>query len=130
MMNRILRSQVLTSTLTLALPQGWCCLLAVTTAENVVAAKELTCSKAGASGCCCPCTAPSPSEPERPPAKSAKTPTKRVPIPNCPCTDRKVAPVEKFAVDFTFVAILPGLDLRPHLAGAVEHVTCVGHSPP
>jgi hypothetical protein len=133
-MNRILRSLVLACSLTFVLPQGWCCLLALPTTENVAAAKSPTFSKAGSSGCCCPCTAPRPSEPKRPPTKSENIPTKRVPIPNCPCTDRKATPpttlVEKIGDTFTFIDILPGLDLRPHLAGVVEHAISVSHSPP
>jgi hypothetical protein len=127
MRNRIVRSLVLVCSLIFALPQGWCCLFASPVTEIMAAAKGPNCSKAGLSGCCCPCTDPGPT-------KSGNIPAKRVPLPNCPCTDRKATlpttTTGEHGVDLALVATLPDLDLRPHLPGAVGHVFCVGHSPP
>src|ERR1035441_7061012 len=122
MKSRILRTLVLACSLTLALPQGWCCLFAIQTTELAG-----TCSKAGSSGCCCPCTTARPSQ-------SEKSPAKPVPIRNCPCADRNAtltaSSVENVDADASFVAILPDIDLPYLLVGAVEHVSCSVYAPP
>lgn len=127
MKSRILRTLVFVCSLTLALPQGWCCLFASQTTGKVPAGNGPTCSKAGTSGCCCPCSTPLP-------GKSDKAPAKPVPVQDCPCTGRNVtlptSSVEKFTVDLGFVAILPDFDLSHHEVGVGERIPCSVHAPP
>ena len=127
MRSRILRTLMLACSLTLALPQGWCCLFAIQSTEKVATETGPICSKAGTSGCCCPCSTPQP-------RKSDKSPAKPVPVQNCPCTERiatvTTSPVEKADVDLGFVAILPDLALPYHEVGVVESVGRSVYAPP
>jgi len=121
MRNRILQTLMVACSLTLALPQGWCCLIAVQIKEKVATGEEPTCSMFGTPGCCCPTR---PSKPNKSPA----------PVERCPCTDRNATvttnSVEKADVDLGVVAILPEIDLQFHEVRAVAHVGCSAHAPP
>lgn len=123
MMNsRFLRTLVLAFSLTLALPQGWCCMFAVQTTE-----KAGSCPMAGSPGCCCPCANPQP-------GKSKDSPAKPVPVQNCPCTERNAtitaSSAEQVDIDLGFVAVLAVIDFARYEVGAVEEVACRVYAPP
>lgn len=108
-MERVSRLLALLSCLTLVLPQGWCCILAVKAAAHpVTAAKD---AKQG----CCPCQ-PSPGQPADTPA----------PVKHCPCEDRNATPPTPqpdATDDAQFSAFVPeAFELTSSPASEVEEV--------
>lgn len=125
MINTFLRSLVFACSLTLALPQGWCCLLAMQNTAKVAG------SVTPSSSDCCPCSAPQPdnSKPDGSPSEKSPAPFK-----NCPCTERNTTlisgGIEKIEFDLGFVAILPVADLVNQEVGALESVARSVYLPP
>lgn len=123
MLTWYVRSLVLVCSLTLALPPGWCCMLAA----------QVTPTTTTRPGSCC-CTCPAPGEKGQPKSDPAKSPTAPLPK-HCPCTDRQTvltAGVSAEQVDGGVIlfAILPVFDIRPVLAGIVGRVDSDAHPPP
>lgn len=124
MFSRCVRSLMLVCGLTLALPPGWCCLLA----------SQTTATTAPRPGTCC-CTCPASGAKEQPPgSEPPKSPTAPLPK-HCPCTDRQTvltAGVTPEQADGGVIplAIFPVLDIRPALAGIVGRVDSDAHPPP
>lgn len=115
---RAVRPLVLVCSLLLAMPQGWCCILASYMPKATGTAASGTKSLAG----CCPCQ-PLQSDPSDTPTPAEKpsAPTNTI----CPCADRHAtlpdAPsVEQ--VDAGFVLFLPPLSL---VAPGIEHRAAV-----
>lgn len=129
MSSRVLRVLVLACSLTLALPQGWCCLFAVQPARQAKQAGP--CPRHGTPRCCCPCSAPLPSKSNPDPSPSEPTPA---PIRHCPCTDRNTTPpksaVEKIDADLGLVSFLPADGPQDQQAGVVEFADQPGCPPP
>lgn len=125
MLPRCVRSLMLVCSLTLALPPGWCCLLA----------SQTTGTTAPRPGTCC-CTCPASGAKEQPPPRSEPVKSPTAPLPkHCPCTDRQTvltAGVSAEQADGGVIpfAILPVLDIRPDLAGVVGRVDSDAHPPP
>lgn len=125
MRNTFLRTLVFACSLTLALPQGWCCLLAM---QNAAKGSG---SVTPSSSDCCPCSAPQPENSKPDGTPSEKSP---VPIKNCPCTERNTTlitgGIEKIEFDLGFVAILPVADFVNQEVGARENVARSVYLPP
>jgi hypothetical protein len=121
-----MRSLVLAYSLTLALPQGWCCLFAVQPQKHPAARHEQ-----GMARCCCPSTAPQPGDPNRDPSPSDAP---SAPVRHCPCTDRNTtlpkSAVEKIDTDLGLVAVLPVVAPHVEPSGVVELAACPSGPPP
>jgi hypothetical protein len=117
-MSRVARILVLACSLTLAFPQGWCCVFAGQLAR-------LTASATPAKpGDCCECR----HQPSVPSDKPNHLPPDR-----CPCSDRQTvlaqqAPADHGHADLAIVA-LASPDLSPTLAGIDAESVCVVHPP-
>src|SRR5262249_13655812 len=126
MSDRVMRSLVLAYSLTLALPQGWCCLFAVQPEKQAAPPER------GTTRHCCRCTAPQPAE-AKPVAPSPSEPP-AAPVQPCPCTDRNTtlptSAVEKMDADLSLVAVLPVVALRVRPFGLVEDVLHPTGPPP
>jgi hypothetical protein len=121
MRNRLLRSLVLVSGLLLALPEGWCCLLAAQLKRH---ANEATAAKRPE---CCTCHDSC--------KESEPTPVKRPVIPpTCPCSQRQtilpvVASAKHINAAAVFVAVLPPVTAAPECVRGHEYTVCVVHPP-
>jgi hypothetical protein len=119
-MNRFFRFAVLACSLPLALPQGWCCLLAIELSRftSEVSAKPAS---------CCACA-----DKEETTTAPAEKPT-RLPPGKCPCDDRHTVLLEKSSVekpDLDFAFVLPvGEDLIAIFTGVEAEAVCVRHPP-
>lgn len=125
MLLRCLRSLMLVCGLTLALPPGWCCLLASQATTTATIAPRL-------GSCCCTCPAPrAQSQPKSEPAKSPSAPLPK----DCPCTDRLTVltagvTAEQVDVAVALLAILPAFDIWPSEAGVALRADSDAHPPP
>ena len=113
----VIRSLVFACSLTLALPQGWCCLFAMQ--NTAKGSGGITPSSSD----CCPCSAPQPENSKPDGTPSEKSP---VPVKNCPCTERSTtlstSGIEKIDFDLSFVATLPVADFVNQEVGVFESV--------
>lgn len=127
MLSRCVRSLMLVCGLTLALPPGWCCLLASQATPTATTAPR-------PGSCCCTCPAPSAKGQPQPKSEPAKSPTAPLPK-DCPCTDRQTVltagtSAEQVDGGVMPVAILPALDIRSLEAHVVRRVDSDAHPPP
>jgi hypothetical protein len=99
-MVRAVRFLALLACTTLALPHGWCCLLAVQKSGETATAAALP-----GSGCCHRSTPQPPAEPVDPPA----------PADHCPCAERNATPPDTkgSATDPAAAAVLPAATTAP-----------------
>ena len=126
MMNSyLIRSLVFACSLTLALPQGWCCLFAMQSTAK--ASGSATPSPFD----CCPCSAPQAANSRPDGTPSEKSP---VPIKNCPCTERNTtlttSGIEKIDFDLGLVGTLPVSDFVNQDVGILESVARSVYLPP
>lgn len=126
MMNSyLIRSLVFACSLTLALPQGWCCLFAMQSTAK--ASGSATPSPFD----CCPCSAPQPDNSKPDGTPSEKSP---VPVKNCPCNERNTtltsSGIEKSDFDLGFVEILAVADFANQEVGVLERVARSVYLPP
>lgn len=127
MLPRCVRTLMLVCGLTLALPPGWCCLLASQAIPTATTA-------ARPGSCCCTCPAPCAQGQPQPNSEPAKSPTAPLPQ-DCPCTDRQTvltagASAEQAEVAVALLAILPAFDLWPSEAGVALRADSDTHPPP
>ncbi|HTU93341.1 MAG TPA: hypothetical protein VMF69_24890 [Gemmataceae bacterium] len=109
MRKRVVRSLVLACSLLLALPQGWCCLLAMQTAKAATTTVSETTAPANTRGCC-PCC-PRNADRDRNPAGKPSEPEKSTCF-CCPDRDATLPSTSSIErVDTGFIVIVPPLDV-------------------
>src|SRR5256885_984768 len=121
--SRVVRSLVLASSLLLALPQGWCCILAnqmARVARPRIGTPPIP-EKAGCCECCTPDTQPKSAATEKPSVPPTEKPS-APPAKRC-CLDRHAllsptSSVERPGADLALV-LLPPSDPSHSLVGAV-----------
>jgi hypothetical protein len=130
--SRVVRSLVLTSSLLLALPQGWCCILASRMAR--AATTTATPPPVQEGRCCDCCTQDAPPESAATEKRSAPPTEKPSAPPSRCCADRHAllspTPSSKQpGADLAFAGLLPPLDPLHALVGAVGETVWVVHPP-